>query len=538
MQIINLILKVNKARSKLFGFLILIAFVDGIFFYSLSILIAGFGEGGNITSYPVVLIQLVTIYVLNLATSYLIRRHGEKIAITSSELGKQIFFKQILNTPIHILQRFHSGYLLSLVNRVTDTLPQLIFQLYWWACRGIVVSVMFFVYVFYHSVWIVIFDAAIIIIFVYVSTLLSRQILPLNITLNEKKAIFMGRYADFLTNLLTVKRLGVGDFALENIDSTYQSVLHAVDDQQKYHAKRWLILHGLFGLMFILTVAFFLFQVSSGLISINIFIILIAFFIHLRGDLNALAENLKLLTEVNGYLAQLQKIIPTSLKSRKIIKSAHFQQLRIKEATFAYPDSQIELQIDDLFLQNGEIIAIVGNSGEGKSTLLSLIAGQLDLTSGLREQVGGSEDDFTFVSQEVELFDLSLRENLLLGKNISDEILMTHLNYLGLEKLVTSHTEGLEVLLGEKGLKLSSGQKQRVNLIRSILLDKSIILLDEPISHLDSQNALLVINYLSKYLVGKTAVIVSHQKKLLDLASRTYEFRGHKLSTYESRKSL
>ncbi len=135
--------------------------------------------------------------------------------------------------------------------------------------------------------------------------------------------------------------------------------------------------------------------------------------------------------------------------------------------------------------------------------------------------------DLVFVSQEVELFDLSIRDNLCLGKNIPDEILFQLLDEAGLMNWYNELPEGLETMVGERGIKLSAGQKQRLNLIRGILMNKDLYFFDEPTSNLDMVSEEKIANMIKKYLNDKTYVIVTHKTKLKELCNKHYIFNNH-----------
>src|SRR5699024_10432055 len=103
----------------------------------------------------------------------------------------------------------------------------------------------------------------------------------------------------------------------------------------------------------------------------------------------------------------------------------------------------------------------------------------------VNSKITNKAPDVAYIFQEADLFDLSIKENLLLGKNISDKKLQEYLEDAGLLDWINTLEHGLDTKVGEKGVKLSTGQKQRINIIRGILLDKEIYILDEPTSNLD-----------------------------------------------------
>ncbi len=135
--------------------------------------------------------------------------------------------------------------------------------------------------------------------------------------------------------------------------------------------------------------------------------------------------------------------------------------------------------------------------------------------------------DLVFVSQEVELFDLSIRDNLCLGKKIQEEKIMQLFDEAGLMNWYKELPNGLETMVGEKGIKLSAGQKQRLNLIRGILIDKELYFFDEPTSNLDIVSEEKMISMIKKYLNNKTYVIITHRPKITELCNRHYVFEKH-----------
>lgn len=110
---------------------------------------------------------------------------------------------------------------------------------------------------------------------------------------------------------------------------------------------------------------------------------------------------------------------------------------------------------------------------------------------------------------------------------MNDDKLMTYIKEAGLEEWINNLENGLETVVGERGLKLSVGQKQRINIIRGILLDKDIYVLDEPTSNLDKNTEILVINLIQKYLKDKTVIIVTHRDEIKRICDRHYEFKDN-----------
>ncbi|KAK7345516.1 hypothetical protein VNO77_16120 [Canavalia gladiata] len=197
--------------------------------------------------------------------------------------------------------------------------------------------------------------------------------------------------------------------------------------------------------------------------------------------------------------------------------------VELKNVDFAYP-SRPEVLILNNFSLNvpaGKTIALVGSSGSGKSTVVSLIERFYDPSSGqvlldehdvktlklrwLREQIG-------LVSQEPALFATTIRENILLGRPDADQVEIEEAaRVANAHSFIIKLPEGYETQVGERGLQLSGGQKQRVAIARAMLKNPAILLLDEATSALDSESEKLVQEALDRFMIGRTTLVIAHR---------------------------
>lgn len=187
---------------------------------------------------------------------------------------------------------------------------------------------------------------------------------------------------------------------------------------------------------------------------------------------------------------------------------------------FSYGERKI-LKGIDLKVEPGETIALVGRSGAGKTTLLNLIPRFYDPTNGIVKIDGRDIRDFKItllrehigiVQQEPILFSGSLRSNILYGRlEASDEEIIEAARAANIHQFILSLKDGYESETGEKGVRLSAGERQRLAIARAILRDPGIIILDEPTSSLDSLSETLVNEALSKLMRGKTTFIIAHR---------------------------
>ncbi|XP_042060312.1 ABC transporter B family member 11-like isoform X1 [Salvia splendens] len=197
--------------------------------------------------------------------------------------------------------------------------------------------------------------------------------------------------------------------------------------------------------------------------------------------------------------------------------------IELKCVTFSYPTRPKELIFDSfsLFIPNGTTVALVGQSGSGKSTIISLIERFYDPVLGevlidgtdLREfKLKWIRSKIGLVSQEPLLFNASIKENIAYGKDeaTSDQI-RAAADLANAKDFIDMLPQGMDTVVGERGVQLSGGQKQRVAIARAIIKDPRILLLDEATSALDGDSERVVQEALEKIKMNRTTVIVAHR---------------------------
>ena len=201
-----------------------------------------------------------------------------------------------------------------------------------------------------------------------------------------------------------------------------------------------------------------------------------------------------------------------------------------QDVSFAYADVTKVLNHIDLTIQSGETVAFVGQSGSGKTTLCNLLPRFYEVTEGQITIDGINIQDMTLASlrgqigtvqQDVFLFPGTIRENIAYGKlDASEEEIAQAVKLAHLEQVIDQMPEGLETVIGERGVKLSGGQKQRVAIARMFLKNPPILILDEATSALDTETEQVIQESLNSLADGRTTLIIAHRLATIKHATR------------------
>ena len=217
--------------------------------------------------------------------------------------------------------------------------------------------------------------------------------------------------------------------------------------------------------------------------------------------------------------------------------------IELRNIYFSYNSENKILENINLNIKEGEKVALVGASGSGKTTLAKLIVGFYYPNNGdiyfdgiNIKDIGLNivRENIFLVLQAPMLLNDTIKNNLILGKNISDNEIYEALRITQLEELVDSLDGGLSSLVGINGIKLSGGQRQRLALARMILSNPKIVILDESTSALDGNTESNLFKGLKEFLKDKTVIIIAHRKNTIKQADKVYELRDHKLSLVPS----
>jgi ABC-type multidrug transport system fused ATPase/permease subunit len=275
-------------------------------------------------------------------------------------------------------------------------------------------------------------------------------------------------------------------------------------------------------------------QVARGDLTAGEFALFITLLLQLVWPLEALGWIVNLgqraLASAGRSFAWLEGIEPLPEADRPVPVPAGPLGVRFEGIRFAYPSGGEVLRGVDLAIEPGEIVAVCGPTGAGKTTLLNLLPRFYDPTAG-RVLVGGVDardvalaelrSAVAVVTQRPVLFSVPLRENLTAARPDAPwEDVLAACEAAGVAAFVDDLPEGYDTLIGERGVNLSGGQRQRVALARALLGGARVLVLDDPLSAVDTQTERLLVHNLRPAVAGMTVLIAAQRLSTVEMADR------------------
>jgi ATP-binding cassette, subfamily B, heavy metal transporter len=369
---------------------------------------------------------------------------------------------------------------------------------------------------------------------------------------NRIEDIEKANMADIFANIDSVKYFGKEDRIKQRFANlarnTRENAVKFWDYQMMFRIGQ----AGILSIGTVLLLYFPLIKLLNGEISIGVVVFIYTTYLGLMGPLFGFTFGMRHFFTALGDLQALNDYgkIKNDIKDKPYADRLKVKrgEIEFRDIEFAYHKRTSAIKKFNLKIKPDEKVAFVGHSGSGKTTLMKLLYRFYDLDSGKILIDGKDIKDFkqeslrrelSIVPQEAILFDDTIYNNILFSRpSANREDVLKAMKFAQLDAFVSKLPKREKTIVGERGVKLSGGEKQRVSIARALLADKQILVLDEATSALDSKTESEIQKDLERLMVGRTSIIIAHRLSTIMKADRIVVLEGGKIVQIGDHKSL
>lgn len=362
-----------------------------------------------------------------------------------------------------------------------------------------------------------------------------------------------GHVADGLTNSLVVKTFAAEDREIEELQKLTQRHRYFYRKDHGFIAAEGSLRVALMVAIQVGSIILAIHLVSTGALDIALAIFILAYLQRLGSQIFVLGE---ILNNYDNSFLDADPMTSMLLTKNNVIDKPDAKTLitsrpniEINNISFAFNDSpQNVLKDITVSIPYGQKVGLVGHSGAGKTTITQLLLRFYDVTKGsitidshdIRDITQTSlRENIAYVPQEPLLFHRTLRENIAYGKpNATDKEIIQAAKKAHAYEFIERLPNGLDTIVGERGIKLSGGQRQRVAIARAILKNSPVVLLDEATSALDSESEKVIQDSFEKLMQHHTAIVIAHRLSTIQKMDRIIVLEKGKIVEDGSHKEL
>lgn len=392
---------------------------------------------------------------------------------------------------------------------------------------------------------------ALITVLIPLNYFLAKYRQPYVVAYAKQKTALRGRAVDIITNIGAMRQFSRRNYELDTLSVSVETMRKA--DVTQWRLSEIILVVNNFVIVVSMGVMLFIMYWlwTQGTVSVGDFVLVLTLIMSLQGTLTHIGNSINQFIRVYGEVEEgLDEILHTHEildKENAATLAPQGGEIVWQDVTFEYGKNRV-FDAFDLAIKPGERIGLVGPSGAGKTTFVSLLLRQHDITAGkilidgqnIAEITQDSlRENIAVVPQEPMLFHRSIKDNIAYGKkDATQEEIEAVATKAQAHDFIMRLSEQYDTIVGERGIKLSGGQKQRVAIARAMLKNAPILVLDEATSALDSESEVEIQKALHELMVGKTVIAVAHRLSTLREMDRILVLENGKIVEDGSHEQL
>ncbi|MFD2914450.1 ABC transporter ATP-binding protein [Psychroserpens luteus] len=500
-------------------------------------------KGNTSDLWTLIIIVIVAITVQAVTSFLLTKILSVQAQYLISELRAQVQ-KKVLSLPISFFDNTKSGALVSRIMNDVEGVRNLIGTGLVQLVGGSFTAIVSLVILIKLNAWMTLFVFIPLSIFGIIALKAFKYIRPIFRTRGKINAEVTGRLTETLAGVRVIKAFNAEDqenkIFEKGVDRLFQNVKKSLTATALMtSSSTFLIGVATTGIMGIGGYYMMLGEMSTG--DFLFFTLVLGFMIAPIVQMSNIGSQL---TEALAGLDRTEELMNMTAEEDDTNRTIELQNLKgeieFNDVSFAYEEGKPVLHNINFKAESGSVIALVGSSGSGKSTIAGLSATFLNPKSGLisidgedlsKVNLKSFRKHLGVVLQDEFLFEGTIRENIMFPRpNATEAQLQAAVKAAYVNEFTDRFEEGLETLIGERGVKLSGGQRQRIAIARAILADPKIIILDEATSNLDTESEALIQKSLAQLTKDRTTIVIAHRLSTIRKADQILVIENGKIA--------
>ncbi|MDR0747671.1 MAG: ATP-binding cassette domain-containing protein [Helicobacteraceae bacterium] len=537
----------RKYLTTLIGVIILTALIGGAEAYSVSLLKPVFDDGFFKQNYEILKFLCAQIVIIYIAKGMLQYIHSLVMTHVSTKTIQSIqkrVFRHLLTLDLQFFNKNSSGQMLARILNDCGAISNIAITFITTVFKNIITCLAMFGLMIYYS-WELFL---IIVIFIPIGAIfmesIKKRVKRQASALANSNAAMVSKLSESLQSVKIIKSYNMEEYERKNLESIYGEVFNLVIKNNKIRSSITPFIESMSGFILASIIMIGGYQVSVGGITTGAFVTFLGAWVAAYAPLKSIMSfrasfQMALISAERVYSVIDTPPSITDIPDAKELKEFK-NAIEIKNVSFKYENGAEVLKNITMTVKRGSTVALVGASGGGKTTLISLVPRFFDVTEGtilidgvdIRNITQKSlRSHISYVSQETILFDDTIAKNIAYGKGIDadavseDDIKKAAKNAYA-DIFIEQFENGYQTKIGEKGVRLSGGQKQRISIARALIKDAEILLLDEATSALDSESEREVQSALDNLMKNRTTIVIAHRLSTIINADRIFLIDG------------